>query len=444
MSKLREQLQHGQKILGIWGLGYIGFSSMAYFAKAGIHCLGTDVHEQRVKDVNSGKPEIPNLEYWIAFDTKQLAKAGLMKGTLDWKKLIDKDVAVHLVTIPTERDGKPYFEILKDVVTKLCGYKNIKTDSPVLVIIESTMTPTSVDEVVIPLFEKNGLKVGRDIFLGVAPRRDWFVSPDKTMATLPRVVGGTTPETTELMADVLSLVCSTVLKAHDHKHAAIVKSIENAYRQVEITLANQLSLAYPDMDMVQILKLAGTKWNIGTYHPSFGTGGYCIPLAPQYVLEGAKHPEMLTILKASLETDFSQPRRVVDMIKKRGFKKVGILGLAYVGDLKVHTLSPAIGIAKELKKEKISVKVNDPLFEPEEIKQYTGADTFDFPEGMNEFDLIIMVSNHAQYKYTSHSDIKKNLRNCKMILDNMGFWKHIKFDDNIEYHEAGGACWLEK
>ncbi|MBN2459175.1 nucleotide sugar dehydrogenase [Candidatus Woesearchaeota archaeon] len=443
MSILSEQLKHGKKIIGVWGLGFIGFSSMAYFAKAGIHCLGTDIYEQRVRDINQGKPEIPNLEYWIAFDTKQLAKAGLMKATPDWKKLIDKDVAVHLITIPTEKDGKPYFEILKDVVAKLCSFKGIKTDSPPLVIIESTMTPTAVDKTVIPLFEKNGLKVGKDILLGVAPRRDWFVSPDKTLATLPRVVGGTTPETTQIMKEVLGIICNTVLEAHDHKHAAIVKSIENAYRQVEITLANQLSLAYPDLDMVQILKLAGTKWNVGTYHPSFGTGGYCVPLAPQYVLEGAAHPEALTILKASLETDFSQPRRVVEMIKKRGFKKVGILGLAYVGDLKVQTLSPTIGIAKELKKEKISVKVHDPLFTPEEIKQHTGAEPFDFPEGLNEFDIVLMVANHSQYKYTSHQDIKSNLKNCKVMLDNMGFWKEIEFGNGMEYYEAGGPNWLE-
>jgi len=443
MSKLREQLQHGKKMIGIWGLGYIGFSSMAYFAKAGITCLGTDVYEQRIKDVNKGKPQIPNLDYWIAFDTKQLAKSGLMKATLDWKKLINKDVAVHLITVPTEREGKPYFEHLKDVITKLRGFKNIKTDSPPLIIIESTMTPTSVDDVVIPIFEKHSLKVGKDILLGVAPRRDWFVSPDKTLETIPRVVGGTNPETTELMADVIGLICKTVLKAKDHKHSAIVKSIENAYRQVEITLANQLSLAYPDLDMVEILKLAGTKWNVGTYHPSFGTGGYCIPLAPQYVLEGAKYPEELKILKASLETDFSQPKRVAQMIKKKGFKKVGILGLAYIGDLQVHTLSPAIGIAKELQKENIHVKVNDPLFTPLDIKNYTGAESFNFPEGMEEFDLIVMVANHSKYKFTNHNKIKKYLTNCKMIIDNMGFWKEVDFGNNIEYREAGGANWME-
>lgn len=443
MSSLKTELQHGKKKLGIWGLGYIGFSSMAYFAKAGIHCLGTDVSEDRVKDVNHGVPEIPNMQHWLPFDTEELAKEGLMKATSDWKQLVTNDVAVHLITIPTEKFGKPYFDILVDVATKLSKFKNIKTDRPPLVIIESTMTPTSVDSVVIPVFEKNGLKVGKDILLGVAPRRDWFVSPDKTVETLPRVVGGSTHETTELMADVMGIICGTVLRAKDHKHAAIVKSIENAYRQVEITLANQLSIAYPTLDMVEILRLVGTKWNVGTYHPSFGTGGYCIPLAPQYVLEGADHPELLTILKVSLETDFSQPQRLVEMIKRRGFKKVGILGLSYAGDLQVPTLSPTIDIVKRLKKEKISVKVNDPLFSPENIVKFCGAETFKFPDGMNDFDLILIVAYHSLYRYTDHNKIKSNLKNCRMIIDNMGFWKGIDFGDKIKYYEAGSANWLE-
>jgi nucleotide sugar dehydrogenase len=442
MISLRKQLQEGKKKIGVWGLGYIGFSSIAYFARAGVACIGTDIMETRVKDINNGKPEIPNLEYWIAFDTKVLAKAGLIKATTDWKQLIHDDVAVHLITVPTEKGGKPYFEILKDVVTKLCTFKNIKTEFPPLVIIESTMTPTSVDEVVIPLFEKNGLKVGKDILLGVAPRRDWFVSPDKSLEVLPRIAGGTDQRTTDLMADVLGIICRTILHAKDHKHAAIVKSIENAYRQVEITLANQLSLAYPDLDMVEILRLAGTKWNVGTYHPSCGTGGYCIPLAPQYVLEGAKNPDALTILKASLETDFSQPRRVAEMIKRKGFKKVGILGLAYTGDLKVPTLSPTVALAKELKKEKLIVKVNDPLFTDEEVKHHTGADTFKFPDGLEEFDLLILIAYHSLYRSTNQNILKSHLKNCKMILDNLGYWKDMDFG-GIEYHEVGDAHWLE-
>jgi len=442
MLNIKKQLLDGDKLLGVWGLGYIGFSSMAYFARAGVRCLGTDVRKERINDVNKGIPTIPNLDKWIGFDTEQLAKAGLMRATLDWKKLIDKDIVVHLITIPTEKNGVPYFEYLKDVIEKLSNFKNIKTDFPPLIVIESTLTPDAVDQIVLPIFKKHKIEVGKDVLLGVAPRRDWFVSPDKTLETLPRVVGGTTTETTDLMAEIMGLVSKTVLKAKDHRHSAIVKSIENAYRQVEITLANQLSLAYPDLDMVEILELAGTKWNIGTYHPSFGTGGYCIPLAPQYVLEGAKKPEELTILKASLKTDFAQPERVVKSLVKRGVKNVGILGIAYAPDLKVHVLSPALGIVKGLKKAGIKVKAHDPYYSKKEIKEILNVESFKFPEGLKEFDCIVLVTGHMMYNYTSKKRIIENLKNCKIILDNLGAWKNIDFSP-IEYHEAGDSRWLE-
>ncbi|MBU0615822.1 MAG: nucleotide sugar dehydrogenase [Nanoarchaeota archaeon] len=440
---LKEQLITGRKKLGVWGLGYIGFSSIAYFARAGITCLGTDPLQHRVDDVNHGKVTIPNFQYWLGFDVKQLSDNKIMQATADWKELISNEVAVHLVTIPTEQGGKPYHEYLKDVIIKLSKFKDIKTEHPPLVIVESTLTPTVMDNIVIPLFKEKGITVGKDILLGVAPRRDWFTESDKTLKTLPRVVGGTTPETTDLMADVLGIICDTIIKAPDHKHAAIVKSIENAYRQLDITFANQLSLAYPDMDMTYVLKMVGTKWNIGTYHPSFGTGGYCIPLAPQYVLEGAKHPEKLTLIKESLKTDFSQPNTVVESLIKRGIKKVAILGIAYTGDLKVHVLSPGIPIAKMLKEKGIDVKVNDPYYSDQEIRDLTGCEPIKFPSGLADRDSIVIVSPHMQYKYTNNQEIKKQLGNVKFILDNMGIWKSMEKPEGAIYHEAGDAHWLE-
>ena len=314
-ADLRKQLKEGKKKIGIWGLGYIGYSSMAYFAKAGIKCIGTDVIQKRVDDINTaGKCVIPNMDYWLAFDVAPLVKSRLMYATTDWNELMNRDIAVHLIAVPTEKEGKPYDDILMDVLDKMARFRNVGYKEPPLVIIESTLTPNRVEKMVLPFLEKKGIKVGKggDILLGVAPRRDWFVSPDKTLRTLPRVIGGTDKHTTDMMAEVLGIISDTVLKATDHNHACIVKSIENAYRQLDITFANQLTLAYPHLNMVEILKLVGTKWNVQTYHPSFGTGGYCIPLAPQYVLEGARNPEALTLLKTSLETDFSQPKKVVE------------------------------------------------------------------------------------------------------------------------------------
>jgi len=445
---LKQELKNGTKKIGVWGVGYIGYSSMAYFAKEGVACIGTDPHEERVKDVNTeGKCVIPNMDYWLAFDVAPLIKSKLMFATTDWKELIKEEVGAHLVAIPTEKNGKPYDDILIDVIEKISdGYKELNCKEPPLIIIESTLTPNRVEKIILPIFEKKGIKVGEggDILLGVAPRRDWFVSADKTLKTLPRVAGGTDKYTTNIMSEILGIISDIMIKATDHNHACIVKSVENAFRQLEITFANQLSLAYPDLNMVEILKMAGTKWNVGTYHPSFGIGGYCIPLAPQYVLEGAKHPEKLTLLKASLETDFSQPQRVVDKLVKEGYKKIGLLGLAYTNDLKVHVLSPTISLVKGLKEANVEVKVHDPLYNAEEIKELCGAESFNFPEDMNNFDAILVVSPHMEYKFTNHNKITRNLANCKLILDNMGCWNEVNFPDAIEYHEAGDANWLEQ
>jgi len=440
--KLISQLQNHEKLIGVWGLGYIGYSSMAHFSKQGIKCIGTDVDEKKVNAVNTGESIIPNIEGWLGFNVKPLVKTKLMTATTDWKKLISEDVLIHLVCIPTERNDEPFDDILVDVITKISKFSKLNLSQPPLVIIESTITPDRVDKLVIPLFEKNNVTVGRDLLLGVAPRRDWFAEAEKTLQSLPRVVGGTTPETTELMTNVLGIVCEKVLKATDHFHAAIVKAVENAYRCVEIQLANELSLAYPDKNITEVLELASTKWNMGSYHPSVGIGGYCIPIAPKYIMAGAKNPHALSIFMTVLESISQQPIIVADNIAKRGFKQVGILGLAYKGDLKVHIMSPTIAIVKRLKELGIEVKVNDPYYTAEEIKKILGVETFDYPDGMVEFDTILIVANHVLYESTKSDEIIGNLKNCRLIIDNMGAWKKINFDNLIEYHEVGDKNWL--
>ncbi len=440
---LKQQLKNGNKKLAVWGLGYIGFSSIAYFAKAGVTCIGTDPFQARVDDVNNGKATITNLDFWLGFDTMPLAKDKRMSATTNWQELISPEVAVHLIAVPTEMQGKPYHDILIDVVEKLSTFKNISCDNPPLVIVESTLTPTVADSLVVPLFQKNGLEVGKDILLGVAPRRDWFTAADKGLALLPRVVGGTNKETTALMGEVLSIICKKVLPAKDHKHAAMVKSIENAFRHLDIAFANQLSLAYPDMDVTSILELVGTKWNVNTYHPSFGTGGYCIPLAPQYVLEGAKYPEKLSLLHEALKTDLSQPEMVVESLLRRKVGKIAILGIAYTGDLKVHVLSPALPLARKLKEKGVDVKVHDPYYNEEEIKRITGCESLSFPNGLQDRDGVIVVSPHMQYKYVHKKDLLENSKGAKIILDNMGVWNDVPFPEGTQYYEAGSARWLE-
>jgi len=436
-------LLNKKKFIGIWGLGYIGYSSAAHFAKQGIKCIGTDVIQEKVDAVDRGESDIPNLGVWLGFDTTPLAKAGLISATTDWKSLIDPDVVAHLLCIPTEKQDEPFDEYLIDVIKKLCTYKDIEVSQPPLVIVESTLTPDRMEKIIFPILRERGLEPGVDILMGVAPRRDWFAEPEMTLVTLPRVVGGSTQETSEFMLKLLGLVSKTVLAATDHKHAAMVKSIENAYRCVEIQVANQLSRAYPDVNMTEVLKLVGTKWNIGTFHPSVGIGGYCIPLAPKYVLGGSAHPEELSILTTTIKSYEEQPIKVADSLQKRGMKSVGILGLAYKGDLKVHILSPTLGIVKRLKELNITVKVSDPYYSKEEIDSILDVETFDFPEGLTEFDAIIIVSDHKVYETIPKKDVVKNLKNCRLVIDNMGTWNDVDFSETqVEHHEVGDSGWL--
>jgi nucleotide sugar dehydrogenase len=275
LLSLRKELLAGRSKLAVWGTGYIGFSTIANFAAEGVRCVGTDVSESIVESINNGKMPVPNMEYWLGFDTKYLVTSGTMKATTDWKSVLQPEFAVHMIAIPTEKADKPWDGALEDVITKIATNVE-KPEKPPLVIIESTLTPNKTDNLVIPIFNKNGLEVGRDILVGVAPRRDWFISPEKNLKSLPRIVGGSTPDTTQHMIEVLSIVCNKLIPAPDHRHAEIVKSVENAFRHSEITLANQLSLAYPHLNMTEVLRLVGTKWNVGTFHPSFGSGGYCL------------------------------------------------------------------------------------------------------------------------------------------------------------------------
>jgi nucleotide sugar dehydrogenase len=367
----------------------------------------------------------------------------MMRATKEWQELLAPEFAVHMIAIPTEKEDTPWDGALEDVCRKI-GQRKTGSDDPALVIIESTLTPNKTDTLVIPTLERNGLKVGKDVLLGVAPRRDWFISPEKNLKSLPRIVGGSTPETTQLMIDVLGIVCDRLVPAPDHRHAEIVKSVENAFRHVEITLANQLSLAYPGLNMIEVLRLVGTKWNVGTYHPSFGSGGYCIPLSSKYVLEGAEKPEHLTILKDTVSTDSRMPEIVADRIVDRGLKKIGILGLSYKGDLKVHVLSPTLRISRRLIERGVSVKINDPYYAPDEINRLAGAETFDFPKGLSEFDCVVIVAGHRVYRAVSEAKLKSHLKSCKLILDNLEeTWRTFDWaSSGIEYHTAGDRNWL--
>lgn len=424
----------------IWGAGYIGLSTAVYYAKKNIKCLLIDVDKTKVDKINSGILPIPELKSWFGFDIKKLVKKKLIKATTNYKVSISNYYLVHFIAIPTEKAGKPYLKILREVLSNISDIRKIKFEFRPVIIVESTLTPKCSEKIIIPHLEKRGLNRKNYIY-AVSPRRDWFVANTKNLEKIDRVYGTSNNTSSKIVFSILSIVCKKLHEASSHKVSEMVKSIENAYRHMEITLANQLSLAFPNENMREVLRLVGTKWNIGTFFPGFGTGGYCIPLSSQYVLKDIRDKKKLTILRETIKTDNNINIKIANSIVKRKFKNIGVLGLSYKGNLKVSTLSPTIPFIKYLKKKNIKVEIFDPYFTNYEIKKILDIPCFKFPYDLKKFDCLVIFIDHDEFKISSDL-LNKHLKKTKYILDNMGIWEKNKLNKDIEYHMSGDKNWI--
>ena len=424
--------------IAVWGTGYIGLSTMVYFAKKRIKCIGYDINKEKIKKINSGTLPLEDLRKWFGFDIRGLVKQNYLKATSNYKNLITKEFLVHFIAIPTEKDGKPYYKPLMSVLNNISKIKQ-ENKTPPIVIVESTLAPKVSDKKIIPFLKKKKLIIGKNILLSVAPRRDWFIEGGKNLENLDRVYGSTDKKSTKVAKDVLSIVCKKLHVASSYKVSEMVKSVENAYRHMDITLANQLSLAFPNDNIREVLKLVGTKWNVEAFHPGIGAGGYCIPLSSRYILSQVKNADKLSLLRETVKTDDGMSKLIANSIAKRGLKKIGVLGLSYKGDLKVSVLSKVIPLIKFLIKKKIKVKLYDPYFSNKEIYNAAKVKTFSFPKDLPNFDGLILSVDHKQFKIRKKI-LEKYLKNCKLIIDHDGAWKKYNLKNN--YHLSGDRGWI--
>ncbi len=429
--KYYKNIKNKSKSICVWGCGYIGLSSLAYFAKKNVRAIGYDVNKKVVNDLKKGKIKNDDFKKWLGFSIKKLIKNNL-KFTNNLEVIKKENPEIHFVCIPTEKNGLPLNKILIQTIKSI-----MKTSSNGLIIIESTLTPGTSDKFLSKLISSN-------FNFAVAPRRDWFVDNSKTLEHMDRIYGCNTSKIEPEVFKILSIVCKKLHKASNHKVAEMVKSFENAYRHVDIALANQLSVAYPNDNIREVLRLVGTKWNIGTFYPGFGSGGYCIPLSSQYVLRGAKIKKKLSILKNTIEIDKNINLMIAKSIVKEKVKKIAVLGLSYKADLKVSTLSPIIDFCKYLKQKKLKIELFDPYYNNQETKNIVNCNKIKtFPNGLSKYDCVVFAVDH-KYFLEKKKQILNSL-NCKLFFDNTGFFKqNLNYfkKKGINYKLAGSENWL--
>lgn len=433
---IKGSINKKDEYIGVWGAGYIGLSTACHFAKYGKRVIAIDNNLNYLNNIKKGILKNDDFKKWLGIKVKPLIKKNKLSFTDKIENFRNKSPLIHFISIPTEKNGKPYDKILISVLKKIINNFNYG-----LIIIESTLTPGTSEKIIKNIL--NDFLLKKNFFYVVAPRRDWFVDNSKNLRLMDRVYGGFNQESSVLGGKILSLVCKKLHKASNHRISEMVKSFENAYRHVDIALANQLSEAYPHENIREALKLVGTKWNIGTFYPGFGSGGYCIPLSSRYVVQGSKLRNKLGILKETIKTDRDINIKIAKSLIKNNFKKIAILGLSYKEDLKVHVLSPVLPLIKYLKKNKVQCKINDPYYSNKEIQKITKIKSFDIQKDLKNFDCIIYHVNHLLLK-NKKKMIIKNLR-CKFFLDNTGEYAN-KIDffkkNGIEYKLTGSSKWI--
>lgn len=420
----------------IWGVGYIGFSNMIYYAHNGIKTIGYDVVSNKWDNIKDFQ-ELTEFDKWLDFDFRYLFDTDYFNFITNYK-LIDMQKAMcHLICVPTEKNSEPWDEPLYDVTNKIIDLFNNSNEKELTMVIESTMVPGTAEKIL--SFVESKINHGIVNF-AVAPRRDWFVIDGGNLSNLPRVFGCNNSHSEQVIEDILSQVCNSLVKADDFRQAEMTKSIENAIRHVGITIANQFADAFPNIDIVRVLELAATKWNVELYYPSLGIGGYCIPLSSKYLVK-ADNNEKLSILREVINYNKNRVDDLTEIIEKESIKKVAVFGICYTGNVKVTKNSVIFEIMEKLKKHNVEIDVQDALYTNEELRNIYGFNPVDKNK---KYDGLIFFCNHDKYKMMSVEELNGILENNKIIWDNCGMFGDYVNDFEklgIKYNRVGRKDW---
>ena len=399
-----EDIRTKKAAVAIIGLGYVGLPLAVALARH-FDVVGFDVKAARVEELIAGRDSTLEVE------SDELAEACL-RYTSDPAELAACKVFIVAVPTPINTNRVPDLGPLVSASRLLAGW--ITPDS--IVVYESTVYPGLTEEVCLPLLEKGSdLTAGQDFFVGYSPER---INPgDKvhTLATVVKIVAGQTPEVTDLLAELYgTVVTAGIHKAASIKVAEAAKVIENTQRDINIALMNELSMICErlDIDTVDVLRAAETKWNFLPFRPGL-VGGHCIGVDPYYLLYKAQslnlHPQ---VIPAGRRINDSMAKHVAEVTIKMLIRsecrascaRIGVLGLTFKENVPDLRNTKVVDIIRELCDFRMHVLVHDPMASPEEAREEYGL-TLVPCEELRELDALIIAVNHDTFKALSLEEL---------------------------------------
>jgi len=408
----------------VMGLGYVGLPLALSLAKK-FPVYGFDINLKRIEELSSG---FDRNKETLGEDLKN----STIKFSSDSKVIKNCNFIIVAVPTPVDKANRPDLKPLESS-SQLVG-ENLQKGS--IVVFESTVYPGATEEICVPIIEKfSKLKCGSDWKIGYSPERvnpgDLKHSIDKIV----KIVSGMDGESLEKISQVYSQV-TKIYKASSIKVAEAAKVIENTQRDLNIALVNELSLIFKkmDIDTIEVLEAAGTKWNFLPFRPGL-VGGHCIGVDPYYLTYKAEelgyHPQ---VILAGRKINDSMPFEVVRLVceglnknkKAVSGSKVLVLGATFKEDVRDARNSKVEDIIHELKRLGAEVILNDPLFENEGFVRFEDEkEKITKLEEIKNVDAVILAVAHKEYKSLPLEKIKSWMK-TPVIIDVKGILKKDK------------------
>jgi len=391
----------------VMGLGYIGLPTSAFIASKKIEVYGVDVNPEIVNTINQGKIHIvePDLEGLARYVVE---KRYLTAGT----KPRDADVFLIAVPTPFKENHEPDISYVESAIRMIIPY--LREDN--LIIIEST-SPVGTTEKMVEIIFSERPELKDKIYVSYCPER---VLPGKILYELEhndRVIGGLDEKSTEKAIEFYSLFVKGNLHKTDSKTAEMCKLVENAYRDVNIAFANELSLICDKIgiDAWELIELANKHPRVNILKPGVGVGGHCIAVDPWFIV--SQFPEEARIIRTAREVNDYKPLWVVKKIeekveefiaKNNRIPVIGCLGLSYKPDIDDLRESPALEIVEMLVKRGYKVMANEPNINGEILNNFIR--NYPIYEVLNSSDIIFILVFHKIYKkLLDSSNLKSKL-----------------------------------
>jgi len=408
--ELKEKITNYSAKISVIGLGYVGLPVAALFAKNDFDVIGVDIKKDRIEKINTGISPIEGEEPGLSKILGEAINSGRLKATNDYLDLKESDVILIDVETPVNDDHIPEYHALKSALELLGPV--LKTGA--LVIIESTIMPGTMENIVLPILEQASGKIcGREFFLGNCPER---VMPGKlinNLIHLSRVAGGDTHETAILMKALYSKIVEADIDTTDWITAELVKTVENAYRDVQIAFANEVALICEALkaDVWRVRELVRKSPGREMLLPGAGVGGHCIPKDPWLLAGSVLDMDVpVRLIPTARAINLDMPKHMLALITKElgqlKDKKILILGYAYLENSDDTRNSPAQVLTGLLESNGAQVVIHDPY-----VSQYTG----DVYEKAKECDAVALVTAHAEYKKLDFSNLMKSIRKPILI-----------------------------